>query len=224
MKLHHQKTDGSIPRSESGTRGRPMAKFRALTIALATMAACLTIMAPTPASAATNTWEIASGNGLRVDVMWASTSPYQGAFLWTDNSSASQEFDLLDSGSGFYRISARHSGQCLMLDWRGGPYVNGTKIIQYPYCAQGYGPAEWYTESVWRPNGCTSQCFTTGTWYAHIKNRTTGKCLEAANAAGGFPGQTAVLQQWDCSSVDQWNAWNQLWTFTIATSQLPPLH
>ena len=47
---------------------------------------------------------------------------------------------------------------------------------------------------------------------------------DLVNAAGGFPGQTAVLQQWDCSSVDQWNAWNQLWTFKIATSQLPPIH
>jgi hypothetical protein len=85
--------------------------------------------------------------------------------------------------------------------------------------------ANWYTQWVWVPNGCTgNQCFTLGKWYALIKNRYTGRCLDAANGAGGFAGATAVLQQWDCiSSANQWNSWNQLWTFETATSQLPPL-
>ena len=200
---------------------------------LAKIAAVLAIAAfgtviASPANADTPNIEIANGGNtnLRVDVMWASTNPLQGAFLWPNNSSLSQEFDLLDSGGGFYRIRARHSGQCLMLDWRAGTYSNGTRILQYPACGAGYTPAEWSTQWIWRSNGCTGNCFTTGTWYARIRNRATGRCLDAANGAGGVPGTQAVLQQWDCiGSATQWNAWNQMWSFVTATSvPSPPLH
>lgn len=207
---------------------RHRTKSGLLAIGLALVAATLTILAPTPASAATNSVEIVNGvdsaSALRVDVMWGSTSAFQGAFLWPDNTSASQEFNLLDGGNGFFRIQARHSGQCLMLDWRGGSYVNGTKIIQYPYCAANYAPAEWSAQWIWKSNGCTSQCFVTGNWYRLIKNRATGRCLDAQNGAGGVPRQTAALQQWDCiSSVNQWNVWNQLWNYAVPTSQQVPI-
>ena len=97
-------------------------------------------------------------SGLKADVMWASTAPYQGVFLWPNNTSASQEFDLLDSGGGYFRIRAPHSGQCLMLDWRGGSYVNGTPVIQYPYCSAGYAPAEWRRGWVSVPPQCSGDC------------------------------------------------------------------
>ena len=167
--------------------------------------------------------EIENASRARVDVIWASTSAFQGTFLWPDNASGSQEFDLLDSGNGFYRIKARHSGQCLMLDWRGGTYQNGTKVIQYPYCYANYAPAEWFTQWVWRPNGCTGECFSFGSWYALIKNRATGRCLDAENGAGGFPPYQSVLQQWDCiPSSTEWNAFNQLWSFIVPTSEYVP--
>ena len=82
-------------------------------------------------------------SGLKADVIWASQAEHQGVFLWPNNSSASQEFDLLDSGGGYFRIRARHSGQCLMLVWSTGSYTNGTPVIQHPYCAGGYASAEW---------------------------------------------------------------------------------
>ena len=169
--------------------------------------------------------EIEVAGGARIDVIWASTNPFQGAFLWPNNASASQEFDLLDSGNGFYRIKARHSGQCLMLDWRGGSPGNGTSVIQYPHCFAGYSPAEWSTQWVWRPNGCTVQCFTLGSWYALIRNRATGRCLEARNGAGDVPPYQSVIQQWDCiASPVQWNAFNQLWSFRTPTSEeVPPV-
>jgi hypothetical protein len=227
----HNKTKELISRFQPGAHGRSTirAKSGALAVALAVVATSLAIMAPTAAYAADiNGVEIVngidSGSALRVDVMWASTSAMQGAFLWPNNASASQEFDLLDSGNGFFRIRARHSGQCLMLDWRGGSYINGTKIIQHPYCGANYAPAEWTTKWIWKSNGCTGdKCFTNGNWYKLIKNRATGKCLDADNGAGGMPRQQAVLQQWDCiSSPDQWNAWNQLWNFGVATSLQGP--
>jgi hypothetical protein len=167
--------------------------------------------------------EIENAARSRIDVIWASTNAYQGIFLWPDNASASQEFDLLYNGSKYYRIRARHSGQCLMLDWRGGSYVNGTRIIQYPYCDANYAPAEWSTVWVWRSNNCTGPCFSTGQWYALIQNRQTGKCLDAINPAGGIPGNESVIQQWDCiSSSTQWNAFNQMWNFTVPTSEYVP--
>jgi len=151
-------------------------------------------------------------SGLKADVMWASQSAYQGVFLWPNNASASQEFDLLDSGNGYFRIRARHSGQCLMLDWRGGTYTNGTKVIQYPYCAAGYAPAEWRRGYVGSGNQCSGGvCSTTGTSYPVLINRATGRCLDADNGAGGSPRVQAVLQQWDCvRTYNDWNAGNQL--------------
>lgn len=149
---------------------------------------------------------------LKADVMWASTSPYQGVFLWTNNLSASQEFDLLDSGNGYFRIRARHSGQCLMLDWRQGSH-NGTSIIQYPACGAGYAPAEWRRGWVNDPVICNGDiCTTTSGSLPVLVNRFSGKCLDAANPSGNPPSQQAILQQWDCvRSTSDWNIGNQAW-------------
>ena len=153
------------------------------------------------------------GGQLRADVIWASTAPYTGVFLWPNNQSASQEFDLLDSGNGFFRIRARHSNQCLMLDWRAGSYANGTPIIQYPYCDAGYTPAEWSTRWLRTPDGP----IWAGERFQVLVNRRTGRCLDAA-APNGRPAQQARLQQWDCiTSGNQWNTRNQMWIIQDAT-------
>jgi hypothetical protein len=154
-----------------------------------------------------------AGSGLRADVMWASTSAFQGVFLWPTNASASQRFDLIDSGGGYYRIRARHSGQCLTVDPRGGGLKeNGTRIVQLPNCTAPYTPqAEWRIEWVWSADS--------GSWYELLRNKNSQKCLDVRNSAGGIPGQQAVLQQWDClvpinvtvSQRTHWNVWNQLW-------------
>jgi hypothetical protein len=156
-----------------------------------------------------------NGSGLNADVEWASTAPYTRVFLWPDNTSLSQQFDLLDSGNGYFRIRARHSGQCLMLDWRSG-YYNGTAIIQYPYCDAGYAPSEWTTRWMQTPpSGIWA-----GTWFEILINRQTGQCLDA-DAPNGVPVQQAQLQVWTCiSSGADWNVRNQMWTFD--TVQSPP--
>ncbi len=179
----------------------------AASIAVFSLAA---VQAP-PANAANRyRYEIVNSfTGLRADVMWASTSAYQGVFLWPNNTSASQEFDLLDSGGGYFRIRARHSGQCLMLDWRSDSYTNGTRVIQYPHCAAGYAPAEWYTRTL-SGTRCSDGICTTGIDEQILVNRRTGRCLDAAS--GGRPPARAVLQQWDCvTSTDAWNIGNQAW-------------
>jgi hypothetical protein len=102
----------------------------------------------------------------------------------------------------------------LIPDWRGG-YTNGTRIIQYPlpYTAcDEYAPAQWYFGFVL--DGCNQ--YWNGCDYSQrsiLVNAYTHKCLDAGNSAGGAPGQEAVLQLWDCiSSINDWNAGNQLWT------------
>lgn len=212
------------PRRRSAVVRRPVTQ-RAVSAARRSRAALLAaglipaaLMLPPAVAHADDQYRVEISNlrsGLRADVMWASTNAYQGVFLWPNNTSASQEFDLLDSGGGYFRIRARHSGQCLMLDWRGGTYTNGTRIIQYPYCGAGYSPAEWRRGWVGNATTCNGDvCSTTGTTYPVLINRRTGRCLDADNGAGGAPPARAVLQQWDCiRTADDWNAGNQLWRF-----------
>ncbi|GAA1384837.1 hypothetical protein GCM10009639_06780 [Kitasatospora putterlickiae] len=196
----------SLPRRPGrpgARRGRSRLTPAALVAALAF--AVFAALGSTPAQAADPTrYELVNvRTGLRADVMWASTAAYTGVFLWPDNTSASQEYELLDSGGGYFRIKARHSGQCLMLDWRAG-YANGTSVIQYPYCAAGYAGSEWTTAWV----GHTCYCFPTT---MILKNRATGRCLDAEGPSG-TPGQQARLQQWDCITTDEaWNTANQSW-------------
>ncbi|MFJ4849624.1 MULTISPECIES: RICIN domain-containing protein [unclassified Streptomyces] len=188
--------------------GRRRSRLTPAALAAAVVFAVFAALAPTPAQAAEPTrYELVnSRTGLRADVIGASADPFTGAFLWPDNASASQEYELLDSGSGYFRIKARHSGQCLMLDWRSGSYVNGTRVIQYPYCDAGYAPGEWTI--AWAKPSCTGQCFPS---VMLLKNRATGRCLDAEGPSG-TPGQQALLQQWDCiSRDDHWNTANQSW-------------
>jgi hypothetical protein len=167
-----------------------------------------------PASPAVEITNLRSG--LKVDVMWASKRRYQGVFLWPNNTSASQEFDLLYSDDVYFRIRARHSGQCLMLDWHAGRYTNGTRVVQSPgACKAGYRPGEWRRGWVRSAPICDSDsCQSTSAEYPVLINRRTGRCLDAANPAGGKPRPQAILQQWDCIRyADDWNAGNQLWRF-----------
>jgi hypothetical protein len=147
---------------------------------------------------------------LRADVMWASTQDGQNVFLWPNNTSASQLFDLINMGGGYFQIKAKHSGKCLMLDKNQGSVGNGTRIAQYPCPGRSYKSAQWFFKDM---NGAcpdTALCVDKG-WRV-IKNRYTGKCLDTDNAAGKKPPQQAVLQVWTCiSRTTDWNADNQIW-------------
>ncbi len=225
--MNESQADGMIrrvllTRAAARPKGERMSKrlrrFAPLGMVVALLIVLSAAIGPTPAYASdTLDQEIGTvGGGGQADVMWGSVEPYTGVFLWYDNTSASQEFDLLDSGGGFFRIRARHSNQCLMLDWRSGSYANGTRIIQYPNCNAGYAPAEWSIRWVEIPEH--------GVWAAEwnkiIVNRATGRCLDA-DSSTGHPGLQAVLQQWDCiTSGVQWNSYNQMWYIKAASG--PP--
>ena len=162
-------------------------------------------------------------SGLRVDVTWASDAPLRGVFLWPDNRSGSQEFYLFyPSKDGSFNLMAVHSEQCLMLDWRGASFRNGTAVIQFPHCGDpDYLPAQWSWGFVM--DGCNPAWQQCGLERRQILvNKATHKCLDAGNARGGMPPQGAILQIWDCiGSLGQWNAGNQLWMMARTTSSRP---
>jgi len=165
--------------------------------------------------------------GRRADVMWASAQDGQNVFLWRNNRSASQEFDLINmglrpdgSGRSFFKIRARHSGKCLMVD-RTQPKVSvGRRIAQYPCRTDAsYRSAQWYFDPM---NGrCDDNALCIDKGWRVIKNRYTGRCIDTANSSGRRPPEQAVLQLWTCiGSTDDWNANNQVWKiFDPATGQ-----
>ena len=192
--------------------------------ALAVAVALCVLLTPGAAYANTNRVEIVNAaTNLRADVMWASVHDGQGVFLWPNNLSASQEFDLINMGQGFFQIRARHSGKCLMVDRTQVNVGNGRRIAQYPCTAATYKSAQWSFGDMNGPCVDTAgvpagnallrpwQCVDTGRRV--IRNRWhSTKCLDTANPSGKRPGQKAVLQLWTCiSSPSAWNADNQIW-------------
>ena len=200
---------------------------------LAVAVASCALLVPGAAYADTNRVEIViAATNLRADVMWASTQDGQGVFLWPNNTSASQEFDLINMGvvtytSGrttrFFQIRARHSGKCLMVDRTQVGVGNGRRIAQYPCTSASYKSAQWSFQDMNGPCEDTAgvpagdsvlrplQCVDSGRRV--IRNRWySTRCLDTANPSGKRPGQKAVLQLWTCiSSPSAWNADNQIW-------------
>jgi hypothetical protein len=188
-------------------------------VPVGTLAAAITLCTLLlPSAAYANTYRVELVNvatHLRADVMWASQDDGQNVFLWVNNTSASQLFDLIYTGSSqsgirFFQIRARHSGKCLMLDKSQATVGNGTRIAQYPCTPASYKSAQWYFKDMNPPCADNALCADLG-WRV-IKNLYTRKCIDTANPAGTNPPRRAVLQLWTCiSSTSAWNADNQIW-------------
>jgi hypothetical protein len=193
---------------QTATRAKTSVKVAAVAVAAVASGA---VLAPAPAYANTNRVEIVNAaTNLRADVIRASVQDGQNVFLWPNNTSASQEFDLINMGSGFFQIRARHSSKCLMVDRTQVNVGNGRRIAQYPCTDASYQSAQWSFQDM---NGnCEANALCIDTGRRIIKNRYTKRCLDTANPSGKRPGQQAVLQQWTCiSSPSEWNADNQIW-------------
>lgn len=152
----------------------------------------------------------------RVDIvpggLNASTQPYANAFLWKNSISDSQWFDqIYSAGTSRFKIRNLLSGLCLMLDWRAGPYRNGTRVIQYD-CNANKKSKWWYRVRVTGVPVPPGESESGYRYMLLFKNDFTDKCLDADNGAGGEPPRGAALQQWDCFEYsDDWNVGNQLW-------------
>ena len=57
----------------------------------------------------------ATHSGKAADISGASTAPGAAVVQWTANGGLNQQFDFVDSGGGYYRIRARHSGLVLQV-------------------------------------------------------------------------------------------------------------
>jgi len=222
----------AVDLDRAGTLGRTLLAFGTLVV---TVVCALAV--PSTARANTNFVEIinvgskyATGNstrkGLRADVMWASTEDGQQVFLWPDNTSASQLFDLIyvassRSGNRYFQLRARHSGKCLMLDRTQTTVGNGTRIAQYPCPSPSYTAAQWSFEPMNPHCDDTALCKDTG--WKIIRNNffvRSRKCLDTDNASGRHPGQQATLQVWTCiKTTRDWNADNQIWRVQDAATR-----
>jgi ricin-type beta-trefoil lectin protein len=198
-----------------GRRGRAAGLAAAAASAALMVAASPAMSSTLPGFSYSRPVEVTnSASGLRADVMWASTAPSAGVFLWPDNASRSQEFDALGTRGGVYfRLRARHSGLCLALDNREPTYRNGTAVVQRP-CNAALQSSYWRVRPVGDRVTCDGDtCTTTSAVYPTLQNRYTNRCLDARNPRGGRPPRQAVLQQWTCIGTGQdWNAGNQLFS------------
>lgn len=149
-------------------------------------------------------------SNLAADVIGGSTAVGTGTWLWPRTGSTAQLLDLLPSDHGYFRIRVRHSGQCLMLDWRTGAYKDGTKVVQHPYCNTGYAPSQWRAQYV-RTSSTVNGVTTPGLTYMRLINRSTGRCLDADNPRGFTPPKQARLQQWRCLPTAGRFGGNQSW-------------
>ena len=128
-------------------------------------------------------------------------------------------FDLVNVGSGFFQIRARHSGKCLTLETGRDRVGNGTRIVQFPCRGGGYQSEQWSFKPM---NGCADNGLCIDAGWRLVKNRYTGRCLDTANPSGRKPRQQAVLQLWTCiSSTRAWNADNQIWKVVDASTKKP---
>jgi hypothetical protein len=174
------------------------------------VASCALVVSGTAAANTSRVEIVNVATERRADVMWASPNDGQNVFLWRNNASASQLFDLINMGGGFFQIRARHSNKCLMVD-RTQPNVgDGRRIAQYPCTDASYKSAQWSFRDM--NGGCSDNGLCVDRGWRVIKNRYSGKCLDTHNPSGRRPGEQAVLQLWSCiTSPTAWNADNQIW-------------
>jgi hypothetical protein len=83
---------------------------------------------PPPVQIGVNYRMVAAHSGKAADINGASTAPGAQLIQWSANGGLNQQFDFLDSGGGFFRIRARHSGLVLQV----ASSSTGADITQQP--------------------------------------------------------------------------------------------
>jgi hypothetical protein len=126
------------------------------------------------------------GSGKVLDVSGVSTADGARIHQWTRYAGASQRFQFVDSGNGYYRVKAQHSGK--VLDVHNYATTDHAEIVQ------------------WADHNGTNQQFRLADspdGYVRLINRHSGKALEVQGAATADGG--AVVQYSD------WGGANQQW-------------
>ncbi|GAC1369291.1 MAG: hypothetical protein NVS3B25_05820 [Hymenobacter sp.] len=128
------------------------------------------------------------GSGRCLDVASASTATGAPAVQWEFTHANSQQwrFVPLRAGSEYYRIEARHSGQCLTVDKAG----ESMALVQRPF--QGSAEQQWRLV----PAGPAGSY--------QLENKSEGRCAALA-AADKFNGTPVVAQKANGRASQQWH-------------------
>ncbi|MBB4749990.1 non-reducing end alpha-L-arabinofuranosidase family hydrolase [Actinoplanes lobatus] len=153
-----------------------------------------------PASAATidtsASYVLVNRNsGKALDVYNLSTADGGRITQWTRNDQAQQQWQFVDSGSGYYRLKSRHSGK--VLDVYNMSTVDGGSIVQ------------------WTDNNTTNQQFKIDDvdGYIQLINRNSGKAVEVQGASTA---DSANIVQYS-----DWNGANQQWQLVRVGTSTP---
>jgi ricin-type beta-trefoil lectin protein/glycosyl hydrolase family 43 len=181
-------------------RRRFLALLAAALIALA--GGAVGVMTAQPASAATvdtSAWYtlINRNSGKALDVCGSSTADGACVQQYSRSGGTNQQFQFVDSGSGFYRLRVKHSGK--VLDDYNYSTANGAAVVQW---TDGNG-----TNQQW------SLADSSG-GYVRLINRNSGKALEVQNAA--TTDGARVVQ------YDDWGGTNQQWQLVPVGTTTPP--
>ncbi|RAS67198.1 ricin-type beta-trefoil lectin protein [Lentzea atacamensis] len=165
--------------------------------AVAAVVGGLLTVVPMSASAATvdtTAWYVLvnRSSGKALDVNGASTADGANLIQWSRTNANNQQFQFVDSGSGYYRLRARHSGKVAdVFNWSS---ADGAAVVQ------------------WADGNSANQQFRladSDSGYVRLVNRNSGKVVEvqgssAADGAGvvQFSDRNGSNQQWQLVRVD----------------------
>ncbi|WP_230689546.1 RICIN domain-containing protein [Catellatospora paridis] len=191
---------GTIPQVLPRRRGWRTALIAVLATALAGTG--LVVVGTGSAQAATvdtGAWYILvnRNSGKALDVYNFSTADGGRITQWTRGTANNQQWQFVDSGSGYYRLKSRHSGK--VLDVYNFSTANGASIVQW---ADGNG-----TNQQWRLADSADG-------YVRFINRNSSKALEVQGASTA---DGANIVQYD-----DWGGNNQQWQLVrVGTNPTP---
>lgn len=183
------KTDGADPPAPPRAQRwwSRVAAVMAATLAMGMLAA----VDPAPAEAATvdtNAWYVLvnRNSGKALEVSGSSTADGARVGQWTRNDAAGQQWQFVDSGSGFHRLKARHSGK--VLDVAGASAADGAVIQQ------------WADH-----NGANQQFRLADSDAGHVRliNRGSSKAVEVQGASTADGGSVVQYSDWGGAN-QQW--------------------
>ncbi|GAA3682280.1 non-reducing end alpha-L-arabinofuranosidase family hydrolase [Lentzea roselyniae] len=151
-------------------------------------------MSASAATVDTTAWYVLvnRSSGKALDVNGASTADGANLIQWSRTNANNQQFQFVDSGSGYYRLRARHSGKVAdVFNWSS---ADGAAVVQ------------------WADGDSANQQFRladSDSGYVRLVNRNSGKVVEvqgssAADGAGvvQFSDRNGSNQQWQLVRVD----------------------
>ena len=181
---------------------RRRARWPALVAAVAVAAAAgtlATVGAPAASAVDTGTAYVLvnRNSGKALDVYNFATSDGARITQWTRGTNANQQWTLVDSGGGYYRVRSVHSGK--VLDVSGASTADAARVVQWS--DHNGANQQWRLQD-------------TDSGYVILVNRNSGKALEVQNASLA-----------DNAEIVQYSAWggaNQQWQLVPAGAVVTP--